>query len=189
MAACSSRRRERPSRTRSKPAGCRARVRGGRTRQWCASLGAARRSPRSGRASHRDATRQASAGGLRYQEDLRARAGRRDAQGIRDYPVALAAELSSFYPNETQLSWLDGHNHALSFLGGVPLTLRIDNLKTGVEKGAGAWAELNGTHGAYVDKLGFTSTRPGRAARRIRARWSGACRISLVAWCARASAS
>lgn len=42
-----------------------------------------------------------------------------------------------FYLDETQLSWLDGHNHALEFLGGVPLTLRIDNLKTGVKRGRG----------------------------------------------------
>ena len=60
-----------------------------------------------------------------------------------------------FYLDETQLSWLDGHNHALTFLGGVPLTLRIDNLKTGVKKGAGAWAELNDTYQAYGDEMGF----------------------------------
>ena len=60
-----------------------------------------------------------------------------------------------FYRDQTQLSWLDGHNHALRFLGGVPLTLRIDNLKTGVKRGAGAWAELNDTYLAYADQLGF----------------------------------
>ena len=67
-----------------------------------------------------------------------------------------------FYLDETQLSWLDGHNHALQFLGGVPLTLRTDNLKTGVKKGAGAWAELNYTYQAYADQLGFIidPTRP-----------------------------
>src|SRR5690606_32889610 len=70
-----------------------------------------------------------------------------------------------FYPDETQLSWLDGHNHALSFLGGVPLTLRIDNLKVGVKKGAGAWAELNDSYVAYADQLGFIidPTRPRSA--------------------------
>jgi len=69
-----------------------------------------------------------------------------------------------FYLDETQLSWLDGHNHALRFLGGVPLTIRIDNLKTGVKKGAGAWAELNDTYQAYADELGFLidPTRPRR---------------------------
>lgn len=71
-----------------------------------------------------------------------------------------------FYLDETQLSWLDGHNHGLEFLGGVPLTVRIDNLKVGVKRGAGAWAELNDTYLAYADQLGFiidpTRPRSGR---------------------------
>ena len=70
-----------------------------------------------------------------------------------------------FYVDETQLSWLDGHNHALEFLGGIPLTIRIDNLKTGVKRGAGAWAELNDTYKAYADQVGFiiNPTRPRSA--------------------------
>ena len=80
-----------------------------------------------------------------------------------------------FYLDEAQLSWLDGHNHALNFLGGVPLTMRIDNLKTGVKRGAGAWAELNDTYLAYADDLGFIidPTRPrkgsdkGKVERRV----------------------
>lgn len=70
-----------------------------------------------------------------------------------------------FYLDETQLSWLDGHNRGLEFLGGVPLTMRIDNLKVGVKKGAGAWAELNDTYLAYADQLGFLidPTRPRSA--------------------------
>lgn len=81
-----------------------------------------------------------------------------------------------FYLDQTQLSWLDGHNHALRFLGGVPLTVRIDNLKTGVKKGAGVWAELNDTYLAYADQLGFIidPARPrsardkGKVERRVR---------------------
>jgi len=81
-----------------------------------------------------------------------------------------------FYLDEAQLSWLDGHNHALGFLGGVPLTLRIDNLKSGVKRGAGAWAELNDTYLAYADQFGFVidPTRPrsgqdeGEVERRVR---------------------
>lgn len=70
-----------------------------------------------------------------------------------------------FYLDETQLSWLDGHNRGLESLGGVPLTVRIDNLKVGVKKGAGAWAELNDTYLAYADELGFIidPTRPRSA--------------------------
>ena len=81
-----------------------------------------------------------------------------------------------FYLDETQLSWLDGHNHAFRTLGGVPLTVRIDNLKTGVKKGAGAWAELNDAYHAYGVEMGFLidPTRPrsgrdkGKVERRVR---------------------
>lgn len=81
-----------------------------------------------------------------------------------------------FYLDETQLSWLDAHNHALSFLGGVPLTVRIDNLKTGVKRGAGAWAQINDSYQAYADQVGFLvdPTRPrsgrdkGKVERRVR---------------------
>ena len=69
-----------------------------------------------------------------------------------------------FYRDATMLSWLDAHNRALEALGGVPLTVRIDNLKTGVKRGAGAWAELNDTYPAYASELGFVlePARPGR---------------------------
>ena len=69
-----------------------------------------------------------------------------------------------FYRDATMLSWLDAHNRAFEFLGGVPLTVRIDNLKTGVKRGAGAWAELNDTYLAYATELGFVidPARPGR---------------------------
>ena len=81
-----------------------------------------------------------------------------------------------FYPDEAQLSWLDAHNHALTFLGGVPLTIRIDNLKTGVKQGAGPWAILNDTYVAYADQVGFlidpargyTATDKGKVERKVR---------------------
>src|SRR5690606_3206364 len=47
------------------------------------------------------------------------------------------------------------------FLGGAPLTGRIANLKTGVKKGAGAWAELNGTYQAYADQRGIITDPTG----------------------------
>jgi transposase len=69
-----------------------------------------------------------------------------------------------FYTDETQLSWLDAHNHALRVLGGVPVTMRIDNLKTGVKRGAGAWSVLNDTYAAYAQQVGFhvDPARPGK---------------------------
>lgn len=68
------------------------------------------------------------------------------------------------YLDASQLAWLDAHNHALRCLGGVPLTVRIDNLKTGVKRGAGPWAELNETYLAYANELGFIID-PARAGR------------------------
>ena len=37
------------------------------------------------------------------------------------------------------LAWLGCHTEAFRRLGGVPATVRIDNEKTAVVKGAGAW--------------------------------------------------
>lgn len=67
-----------------------------------------------------------------------------------------------FFENETQLSWLMGHNQCLEFVGGVPLSIRIDNLKVGVKSGAGAWAVLNDSYQAYSEQLGFVID-PARA--------------------------
>ncbi|MEW6234124.1 MAG: hypothetical protein AB1656_01940, partial [Candidatus Omnitrophota bacterium] len=41
------------------------------------------------------------------------------------------------------------------FLQGVPNYLRIDNLKTGVVSGAGAWATLNKGYASYAQQVGF----------------------------------
>ena len=54
------------------------------------------------------------------------------------------------------LSWLDCHNRALVEVGGVPLTLRIDNLKTGVASGGGPWAVLQAGYASYARQMGFT---------------------------------
>jgi len=54
-----------------------------------------------------------------------------------------------------QLSWLHCHNEALTRIGGVPATLRVDNEKTAVSRGAGAWAELNETYRRYAITVRF----------------------------------
>jgi transposase len=54
-----------------------------------------------------------------------------------------------------QLSWHKAHNEAFRRLGGIPAVLRIDNLKTGVAKGAGPWGELNPAYLAYARAVGF----------------------------------
>ena len=54
-----------------------------------------------------------------------------------------------------QSSWHQAHNEALRRLGGVPAVLRIDNLKTGIAKGAGPWGEVNDAYRAYARCVGF----------------------------------
>ncbi|HEV3164003.1 MAG TPA: IS21 family transposase [Isosphaeraceae bacterium] len=54
-----------------------------------------------------------------------------------------------------QFSWHHAHNEALRRLEGVPAVLRIDNLKTGVARGAGPWGVLNEAYRAYARAVGF----------------------------------
>lgn len=54
-----------------------------------------------------------------------------------------------------QLAWHDCHTEALRRLGGVPATIRIDNLKTGIASGAGPWGEVNRAYRAYAKAAGF----------------------------------
>ena len=58
-------------------------------------------------------------------------------------------------PRMDQLHWHRAHNEAFRRLGGVPAVLRIDNLKTGVARGAGPWGEINEAYLAYAKALGF----------------------------------
>jgi len=57
--------------------------------------------------------------------------------------------------SQNMLTWLDCHNRALIDIGGIPLTLRIDNLKTGVSQGVGPWAEINPGYDSYSKQMGF----------------------------------
>jgi transposase len=54
-----------------------------------------------------------------------------------------------------QLSWHRCHNEALRRIEGVPAVIRIDNLKTGVGRGAGPWGELNPAYRSYARAVGF----------------------------------
>lgn len=54
-----------------------------------------------------------------------------------------------------QLAWHHCHSEAYKRLGGVAASNRIDNLKTGIARGAGAWGELNAQYKTYARTLGF----------------------------------
>ena len=53
------------------------------------------------------------------------------------------------------LSWLDCHSGCFRRLGGVPATVRIDNEKTAIATGAGAWGMINPTYRRYARMLQF----------------------------------
>jgi len=65
----------------------------------------------------------------------------------------MTAVIWSFSMN--QLAWHQVHNEAFKRLGGVAAINRIDNLKTGVAHGAGAWGEINESYSSYARTMGF----------------------------------
>jgi hypothetical protein len=58
-------------------------------------------------------------------------------------------------PRKDQLSWLHVHNEAFRRLGGIPASVRIDNVKTAVSHGAGPWGELNPSYRRYARAVRF----------------------------------
>ena len=53
------------------------------------------------------------------------------------------------------LAWLSCHTAGFERLGGVPATVRVDNEKTAVARGAGAWGRINRTYRRYARQLQF----------------------------------
>ena len=54
-----------------------------------------------------------------------------------------------------QLAWHHVHNEAYRRLGGVAAVNRIDNLKTGIARGCGAWGQVNEQYRVYARMMGF----------------------------------
>ncbi len=54
-----------------------------------------------------------------------------------------------------QLAWHRVHNEAYRRLGGVAAVNRIDNLKTGIAHGCGAWGIVNEQYRVYARTMGF----------------------------------
>lgn len=53
------------------------------------------------------------------------------------------------------LAWVGCHTACFQRLGGVPATVRVDNEKTAVSRGAGAWGTINSTYRRYAVMLQF----------------------------------
>lgn len=58
-------------------------------------------------------------------------------------------------PTADQFQWHRCHNEAFTRLGGIVAVNRIDNLKTGVAKDAGACATINPSYRAYASQVRF----------------------------------
>jgi transposase len=54
-----------------------------------------------------------------------------------------------------QLAWHRCHNEALRRAGGVTATIRVDNEKTAVVRGAGAWGVINPSYRSYARLMRF----------------------------------
>jgi hypothetical protein len=57
--------------------------------------------------------------------------------------------------SKDMLSWLDCHTACFVRLGGVPATVRVDNEKTAIAVGSGAWGVINPTYRRYARMLQF----------------------------------
>ena len=58
-------------------------------------------------------------------------------------------------PRKDQLAWHHAHNESFRRLEGVAATVRADNEKTAVSRGAGAWGELNESYRKYARAVRF----------------------------------
>jgi transposase len=57
--------------------------------------------------------------------------------------------------SKDMLSWQACQTACFQRLGGVPAVLRIDNVKTAIARGAGAWGVINATYRGYAAQLKF----------------------------------
>jgi transposase len=75
-----------------------------------------------------------------------------------------------------QLTWQEAHLSAFARLGGVPACVRVDNEKTAVVRGAGAWGERNPAYRRFAERARFhidlcpprSPEAKGKVERRIR---------------------
>ena len=89
-----------------------------------------------------------------------------------------------------QLAWQAGHLALFARYGGVPLWVRIDNLKTGVASGAGPTAVLTPAFATFARTCGFgvdpcraaTGSDKGKTERSVRAHRSAYADLFVAPW-------
>ncbi|MEZ6017069.1 MAG: IS21 family transposase [Planctomycetota bacterium] len=77
-------------------------------------------------------------------------------------PMAFVMTLSfsrrtavAWSPSRALMAWIGCHNRAYAQLGGVAATNRIDNEKTAMIEGAGAWGRIHPVYQAYSRQMRF----------------------------------
>jgi len=58
-------------------------------------------------------------------------------------------------PRKDTVAWLSVHNAAFRRLGGIPATVRVDNVRTAVARGAGSWGVLTPSYRRYSREVRF----------------------------------
>jgi transposase len=58
-------------------------------------------------------------------------------------------------PRKDQLAWHRVHNEAFRRIDGVPAVVRVDNERTAMSRGAGAWGEINPSYRRYARTVRF----------------------------------
>ena len=58
-------------------------------------------------------------------------------------------------PRVDQLAWHSCHNEAFRRLDGIPATVRVDNTKTAMSRGAGSWGTINPSYRRYARAVRF----------------------------------
>ena len=58
-------------------------------------------------------------------------------------------------PRKDQLAWNSVHGDAFRRLDGIPATIRVDNEKTAMSRGAGSWGERNPSYRRYAKEVRF----------------------------------
>lgn len=93
-------------------------------------------------------------------------------------------------PSLSQLAWQSGHLALFRRYGGVPLWVRIDNLKTAVASGAGATAVLTPAFQTFARTCGFqvdpcrpaTASDKGKVERQVRTDRTAFADLFVTAW-------
>lgn len=79
-----------------------------------------------------------------------------------------------------QLSWLACHNGAFRRLEGIAAVNRIDNVKTAISRGAGAWGTINPTYRAYARAVGFHIDACGPGAKEAKGKVEAKVRLGRL---------